>query len=70
MFVSNIEDVSQKGYYKCGKVIGKYLIKKGIPLLSYEDKVMIFAKTKKLQKAIQTMPFLYKLLLKVGVING
>lgn len=69
MYISNIDNTNKK-YYECGKVIGNYLIKAGIPMLSNKDGIMIFAKTKKLQKAINEMPFLLQLLVKGGVING
>lgn len=69
MYVSNAEYIKSKRY-ECGKLVGKYLIKRGFPLLSQRKKVMIFSKTRKLQEAINTMPFYLRILVKVGVING
>ena len=68
MFISNIDNKDKK-YYECGKLIGNYLIKSGIPMLSRVDNKMVFAKTKKLQKAIDNMPLCLRFLMKVGVIN-
>ena len=69
MYISNIEGVKTKRY-ECGRTIGKYLMKSGIPLLSSKEKQLVFANTKKLQEALNSMPFYLKLLVKVGVING
>ena len=69
MFISNIDSDSHR-YYVCGKVIGNYLIKSGIPLLSRLEGKMVFSKTHKLQKVLSDMPSFYKALSKVGVING
>lgn len=69
MFISNIDSGSHR-YYVCGKVIGNYLIKSGIPLLSRLEGKMVFSKTQKLQKVLSNMPSFYKVLSKVGVING
>lgn len=69
MFITNIDNTSKK-YYECGELIGKYLIKSGIPVLSKVDNTMVFAKTKKLQKAINNMPLYLRFLVKAGVING
>lgn len=57
-------------YYMCGKTVGHYLIKKGIPLLARENEYMVFKKTKALQEAVDTMPFYIKTLVKAGVVNG
>ena len=69
MYISNPNDL-KKQYYQCSKIIGKYLIKQGIPLLSIKDNKMIFSKTKRLQKAIDNMPFYLQVLIKVGVVDG
>lgn len=69
MYISN-SNTLKKGVYTCGKTIGKYLEKKGIPLLSMNEGNMVFANTKKLQKAIDEMPLYLKILVKGGVING
>lgn len=69
MYISNLK-YDSRYLYKCGKVIGNYLIKKGIPLLGRIDSTMIFSKTKELQKAIDNMPFHLRFLVKAGVING
>ena len=47
-----------------------YLIKNGIPMLARENGLMLFAKTKRLQKVIDDMPLYLQLLIKGGVING
>lgn len=69
MYISN-SGVLKGKKYECGKTIGKYLIKMGIPLLSKTDNTMVFSNTKRLQKAIDEMPFYLKILVKGGVING
>ena len=69
MFISNLGNTNNQ-FYECGKTIGNYLIKKGIPLLSRSEDLMLFAKTKELQKAINEMPFYLQILVKGGVING
>lgn len=68
MFISNLDNKDKK-YYECSKLIGNYLIKSGIPMLSRVGNKMVFAKTKKLQKAIDNMPLYLRFLMKVGVIN-
>ena len=68
MFISNLDNKDKK-YYECSKLIGNYLIKSGIPMLSRVDNKMVFAKTKKLQKAIDNMPLYLRFLMKVGVIS-
>lgn len=70
MFISNAKDAIQGNIYQCGVVVGKYLIHKGVPLLSRGDKYMVFAHTKKLQNELDNMPLYLKLLVKGGVING
>ena len=69
MFISNLDN-DNKRYYECGKLVGNYLIKSGIPLLGQRDGTMMFAKTKKLQNAIDKMPGYLKILVKGGIING
>ena len=69
MYIANSNSL-KRGTYVCGKTIGKYLEKKGIPLLSMQNDKMVFARTIKLQKAIDEMPLYLKILLKGGVING
>ena len=69
MFISNLDN-DNKRYYECGKLVGNYLIKSGIPLLGQRDRIMMFAKTKKLQNAIDKMPGYLKILVKGGIING
>lgn len=71
MYISNADKITQGRVYKCGQLVGKYLIKQGIPLLSQQDDyTMVFSKTKRLQKALDDMPFYLKILVKGGVING
>lgn len=61
MYIANIDNSNNK-YYECGRIIGKYLVKHGLPLLSVNDKgKMMFAKTEKLQKVMNTMPFYLKI---------
>jgi len=69
MYIKNIETVKGSKYY-CGRMIGNYLIKKGIPLLSRDGNKMVFANTKKLQGVLFNMPVYLKVLKKAGVING
>nr|DAG31333.1 MAG TPA: hypothetical protein [Caudoviricetes sp.] len=69
MFISNLDNKDKK-YYECGKIVGNYLIKSGIPVLSRKDGAMLFARTNKLQKVINNMPLYLRLLIKGGVING
>ena len=70
MFISNIRQYESRHIYRCGNVIGKYLEKKGIPVLGRTKKEFIFSKTNELQKAIDKMPFHLRFLVKAGVING
>lgn len=51
------EDLNNKRYYKCNIIIGRYLIKKNIPLLSRIDNTMVFVKTKRLKDILDNMPF-------------
>ena len=44
MFIKNLKKDETRFYY-CNSLVGKYLEKKGIPLLSQKDGQMIFAKT-------------------------
>ena len=69
MYIKNAEIVKGNKYC-CGRVVGKYLIKKGVPLLSRDGNKMVFANTKKLQGILLDMPFYLKALVKAGVING
>lgn len=70
MFISNFKSVDTIKYYTCNNVIGKYLTKRGIPLLSRVDNKMIFVKTNKLQEALDKMPFYLKIFAKAGDSNG
>ena len=65
MFIKNLKKDETRFYY-CNNLVGKYLEKKGIPLLSQKDGQMIFAKTEKLQKVLDSMPFYIKVLGKAG----
>ena len=69
MFISNLK-TDDKKYYKCGVIIGNYLIKNGFPLLSKDKNMIVFAKTAKLQRAIKEMPFYLQIIKKAGVIYG
>lgn len=70
MFICNAKDVIQGNVYQCSVIVGEYLISKGIPLLSREDKYMTFAYTQKLQEELDDMPLYLKILIKGGVVNG
>lgn len=71
MFIRNsTKTLNPNRIYLCGKVIGKYLIKHQIPLLSRYDKKMAFANTEELQKEMKNIPFYLRFLLKAGVIDG
>lgn len=70
MYIRNIEKIDNKRLYKCGKIVGKYLEKKGMPLISKKDNQWIFSNTKALKKVISEMPLYMSILVKVGVING
>lgn len=65
MFISNLNKNDSRFYY-CNKYIGKYLERKGFPILSRQGDLLIFSKTKELQKAITSMPFYIKMFEKVG----
>lgn len=69
MYISNINNIKTRTY-KCGRVIGKYLIKQGVPLLSQTNGIMIFSNNKKLREVLNKMPLTLKLLMKGGIING
>ena len=72
MFISNYEKISDTKVYLCGKMMADFLIKEGFSLLSYDNdkKKYIFARTKRLDKILNHLPFKLKILKKVGVING
>ena len=69
MYISNLDNTNKR-YYECGKVIGNYLIKQGVPLLSQTNGIMIFSNNKKLREVLNKMPLTLKLLMKGGIING
>ncbi len=70
MFISNFKLSDSKKYFMCNSLVGNYLTKNGIPLLSRIDKKMVFVKNIKLQKALKKMPFYLKIFVKRGVSNG
>ena len=43
------------------KVLGDYLIKHGVPLLSRDGDEMVFARTKQLESKMSNLPFLIKI---------
>lgn len=57
----------KKGLFICNPLIGKYLIRHGIPLLARENKKMVFSKTDDCLKVLNSLPFYLKLLMKAGV---
>lgn len=65
MFIKNLKKDEIRFYY-CNNLVGRYLEKKGFPVLSRIEGQMIFSKTEKLQKVLDTMPFYIKMLGKVG----
>lgn len=65
MFINNLKENHSRFYY-CNKIVGKYLIRKGIPLLSISNRMMIFSKTKELQEVIDKMPLYIKIISKAG----
>ena len=68
MFIKNLKKDESRFYY-CNSLVGKYLEKKGFPILSKVDGKIVFSKTKKLQKVLDTMPFYIKMIEKVGEKN-
>jgi hypothetical protein len=58
MFIKNFESLSDNNTYKCGKTLGKHLVKvHEIPVLSFDEKGnYIFNKTEKLQEALNNLP--------------
>lgn len=57
-------------YYYCSEKEGKYLIKRGLPLLSRDGDKMVFAKTPRLEEELSNLPIILKLLKKVGEKSG
>lgn len=70
MFISNINKISDTKKYKCGSTMGNFLISEGFPLLGREGKLMVFSKTKRLEKVLAHLPLNLKVLRKVGFIHG
>lgn len=66
MFISNYKDIKNTNLFCCNKIVGKYLIKKGIPLLSRGDIYMVFANTEKLRDTVKHMPFYLRIFIKRG----
>lgn len=69
MYISNASELKKIKTFRCNRIIGNYLIKKGIPLLSRDNNYMIFAYTNILKEAIDNMPFFLKIFLKGGTSN-
>ena len=69
MFIRNMEDVSFNSYV-CGKKIGNYLISKKMPLLGKKDRLMVFSRTKELEKVLAQMPLDLKILKRMNLIYG
>lgn len=61
MYIDNYNEVSNKKYV-CNSIIGNYLLKNNFPLLSREDKRMVFARNSKLEKFLNDMPLILKML--------
>jgi hypothetical protein len=62
MYIVNPSSLDKDSLFETNGVIANYLIKNGIPLLSRKEAegIWIFAKTENLQKALDKMPFYYK----------
>ncbi len=65
MFIKNLR-VDETRFYYCNNLVGKYLERKGFPMVAREKNKMVFSKTKKLQEVLDNMPFYIKLLEKAG----
>ena len=52
--------------YRCKEIVKNYLLKKGLPILSYDKDYFYFAKTEKLKDALKTMPLLLKIVASFG----
>lgn len=70
MFIRNIESINQDNVYKCNKVIGRYIVSKGIPLLSMDGNKMVFALTDELKEVLDKKPILLHIAEKVGERRG
>ena len=61
MFISNSESISNEKIYRCNRVVGNYLVKSGIPLLSRDGKYMLFTNNTRLQSVLKCMPIYLKI---------
>lgn len=63
MYVTNPENYDKTKLYECNGVVAEYLIANHISLFSrsVEQGIWYFAKTEKLQKALDEMPFWFNI---------
>lgn len=63
MFIINIKGNDSIRYYQCTKVVANYLIKNGIPLLSYDkdSKCYQFSDTENLNNVLNDAPIWIKI---------
>jgi hypothetical protein len=57
MYIRNIEKIERK--FECGSLLGKYLIRQGVPVLSQANNKYYFADTEWLRKQLDSMPWIY-----------
>lgn len=64
MFFINYKDTQEICTYECGLIVSKYLINKGVPLLSYnkENNKYIFKDSAKLRNILMDAPIWIKML--------
>lgn len=66
MYITNIEKIDKDKIFVCNKIIGNYLILKGFPLLSQNNKQMFFSYNEDLNHEINNMPYYLKIFIKKG----
>lgn len=61
MKVLNPEKIDKDKLYYCGKCVGSWFIKNGLPLFGQTEDKYIFIKTDEFYKMKENLPFLLKL---------
>jgi hypothetical protein len=59
MYIRNPSSISKT--LKFNSIIGKYIINKGVPVVSIENGKYLFTDTNKLQEVVQSLPFYLKI---------
>lgn len=65
MFIKNFQEINKLDIYECGAIVSKYLIGKGVPLLSHNANTnkYIFKNTLSLRIVLMDAPIWVKVLI-------